>query len=187
MKIVAIYGSPRKGNSDALTDAALETLNRDTTQIEKVYLRELDFKGCVVCMECKYGKSDKCILKDDLSPVLDSVMNADLLVFATPVYFSDVSWLFKTFVDRLYSFIEYTDEGYVFRVQPGTEVLFIVTQLQSTDRHRDILERYSETFTWLGYEKVHTVHEGGMRAPDLAAKNDEMLQRVKATGEAILK
>ena len=53
-------------------------------------------KGCLACQ-----KTGKCVIKDDIAPLIDTVRNADVLVFASPVYYYSVSGQLKTFLDRM--------------------------------------------------------------------------------------
>lgn len=89
MKVISIIGSPRVHGagtriSTAFTDQAAE-LGADV----KVFrLNDMNFSGCQGCEGC-HTKSDKCIVEDDLTEVLDSIFGADILVFSAPVYYGD--------------------------------------------------------------------------------------------------
>lgn len=78
-----------------------------------VYLKDLDFKGCRACMACnlKNGKSlGRCIQKDDLKEVLNSVHDADALVLGSPIYWHDVTGLMRLFIERLlFQYLNYDD------------------------------------------------------------------------------
>jgi multimeric flavodoxin WrbA len=72
---------------------------------EMVQLSSLQYRGCISCFHCKLvgGKSyGRCILKDDLTPVLNAIHEADLLVLGTPIYFAAETGLFRAFVERLW-------------------------------------------------------------------------------------
>ena len=104
MKIVAVLGSPRpQGNSNTLARAFLQAAGDRGAEVTEYLLNQMDFQGCQGCGGCK-TKSQTCILEDDLTPVLQAVKEADLLVLASPVYFGDLSGQMKCFFDRTYSF-----------------------------------------------------------------------------------
>ena len=106
MKIVALLGSPRtNGNTATLTKTFNKTAEELGADVQTFLLNKLDAKGCQACDACK-TKTDHCVIKDDLTDVLESVKNADVLVAATPIYFADISAQFKIFVDRCYSYLE---------------------------------------------------------------------------------
>ena len=67
MKILAIYGSPRKeGNTARMLDAALSVFP-ENAEIERIYLGELNFSGCGPCRECK--TTGMCVIEDDMQQV----------------------------------------------------------------------------------------------------------------------
>jgi len=186
MKIVAIFGSPRKGNSDALAEEFIIESEQHGAEVEKYYLREMTLKGCLACGACKSGKSDKCIIQDDLSPVLDSILRTDVVLISTPVYFSDLPWLVKSFIDRWYSFIGFNDEGYHFRIDSGKKMVFILTQAKSKDLHTDIPGRYNSTFMEFGFEKMYLIHEGGLRDHNGVNKSGNYLHIARETARELL-
>ena len=77
MKVTCVLGSPRvKGNSAFLTEVIAEIAREKGAEVETFVLNKLNFKGCQACMSCK-GKSEKCVVKDDMGQVLDSVLESD--------------------------------------------------------------------------------------------------------------
>jgi multimeric flavodoxin WrbA len=103
MKIVAIHGSPRKGNSSAITDHLLLSAEEVGAKTKSFYLNKMTFRGCQACYACK-TMSDSCVLDDELAPVLDAILEADVVVLASPVYFGDITGQLKSFFDRTFSF-----------------------------------------------------------------------------------
>ncbi|MBV4425820.1 MAG: flavodoxin family protein [Clostridium tyrobutyricum] len=113
MKVIAINGSPRKnGNTSILLNKALEGARSQRAETELINLYDIDFKGCTSCFACKIkgGSSyGKCIMKDELSPVLEKVNTADALILGTPVYFWNVTGEMRCFMERfLFPITEYT-------------------------------------------------------------------------------
>jgi len=105
MKILAINGSPRKnGNTATLLNKALEGAASQGATTEMIHLYDLNFKGCVSCFACKLkgGKSyGKCAYKDDLSPVLEKIENADAIILGSPIYFGNVTGEMRSFIERM--------------------------------------------------------------------------------------
>jgi multimeric flavodoxin WrbA len=103
MKIVGIAGSPRKGNSEWMLRKLLEILDRKGAETELLLLRKMNIKGCTGCLTCEAGGNERpgtCRLKDDMQQVYPELLTADVIVLATPVYFSMLSGLIKNFLDR---------------------------------------------------------------------------------------
>ena len=104
------------------TEAAMSSLAIGvaalTTVLVVIIIRITSYNVCYTKLlrnGCKTG-SERCVLPDDLAPVLDAVFNADLVVFASPVYYSDVSAQLKAFIDRTYSYLV---PGYIAKEHPN--------------------------------------------------------------------
>ena len=105
MKAVGILGSARyNGNTAQFLDAALAGAQEGGAQIKRYDLYTLKYTGCVSCFACKRiggASHGRCAVSDDLKPVLDDVLTADLLFIASPVYFGDVTGEVRSFLERL--------------------------------------------------------------------------------------
>ena len=98
MKIVSLLGSPRpRGNSTFIANRFCDIARNRNAEVESFALNKMKYRGCQACMTCK-TKLDRCVLKDDLTEVLDAVREADVLVLATPVYYGEVSSQLKAFI-----------------------------------------------------------------------------------------
>lgn len=99
-KVFIISSSPRKGgNSDTMADEFLKgTLEAGNTAV-KINIRDMELKFCIGCLSCQ--RTGKCVLKDGMNELYDTVQHADILVFATPVYYYGMTGQLKTFLDRL--------------------------------------------------------------------------------------
>ena len=103
-KITAIIASPRKtGNCVAIVDKMVETAKAAGNEVEVFYLNQIEAKGCQACMGCK--KTGKCVRKDGMTPVLESVDNCDSVILATPDYFGQATSQYRMFEDRMYGFV----------------------------------------------------------------------------------
>lgn len=107
MKVMAINGSPRtKWNTATVLQHALDgaaSAHKDA-ECEMINLYELNYKGCISCFQCKriggssYGR---CAVKDELKPVLNKMIESDVLIFGSPIYFSDVTGMARCMFERL--------------------------------------------------------------------------------------
>lgn len=99
MKILAISSSPRTGgNSDILCDRFLEGAQNAGHETEKISLRDRKVAPCDACYGCQ--KIKKCMKKDDMEEIIDKLIEADIILLATPVYFYSMSGQMKIFIDR---------------------------------------------------------------------------------------
>jgi multimeric flavodoxin WrbA len=98
-RLLAIYGSPRKGgNSDKLMEYFLEGTERSKYKTERVYLRGLNILPCNGCEGC--DKTGKCVLEDDMVGYYDKLLHYNRIVMAFPVFFLGPPAIVKAFIDR---------------------------------------------------------------------------------------
>lgn len=97
--VVIISSSMRKGNSDKLCDEFEKGAKENNTVI-RINLRDINLKFCISCCDCY--NIGKCSLDDDMNALYEKIKEADIIVFATPIYFGEMSGQLKTFLDRLY-------------------------------------------------------------------------------------
>jgi len=97
--ILIISASPRKdGNSDLLCDEFAKGARSAGHRVEKVRLADKPIHYCRGCGAC--NDTHVCLQKDDMADLLDKVLEADVIVLATPVYFYTLCAQMKTFIDR---------------------------------------------------------------------------------------
>lgn len=107
MKIVAVNGGPRKGkNTDQMLDAFIEGMKETAPEAEIQVIRLYDyaFKGCISCFACQLEKNRDdlgCRVKDEMTQLLRDTFHADGIVFASPIYYCNVSAQLRLFWERL--------------------------------------------------------------------------------------
>lgn len=107
MKTVILNGSPRrKGNTAVLCDAFRDGIISVSPDSEVIsyHLNDFTYKGCQSCFACKLKGSKsygRCSYQDALSPILEEIMSADILVVATPIYLMDATSSVKSLLERL--------------------------------------------------------------------------------------
>ena len=138
MKIKIINGSPRKnGNSAFLVDEIAKNFIAKGDDIEVLHLNDLNMKGCQGCLSCRKNNSF-CVVKDDLYPILPSLVEADLFVMVTPNYYGFVTGQMKIFLDRWYCL---KDGNRKSKMKEGAKAFFIVTQgAPNRDHGRSVLD-----------------------------------------------
>jgi multimeric flavodoxin WrbA len=98
-KVLILSGSPRKGgNSDTLCDEFARGASEAGHSVEKIRLSEKRIGYCTACYACK--GNHRCVQKDDMGEILDKMVDADVIVLATPVYFYTMCAQMKTLIDR---------------------------------------------------------------------------------------
>ncbi len=189
MKITCLLGSPRpKGNSATIAGRFLETAAGLGAETRTFTLNRLTYRGCQACYTCK-TKLDRCVLKDDLTEVLESVQQADTLVIATPIYYADVTGQLKCFIDRTYSFLtpDYITSSSPSRLAPGKKLVFILTQGQpDPDKFAKVPTRYGSILKWYGFEESHIIRACGVGQKTTAAELEPYLNQAEETARKIM-
>ena len=152
MKMMAINGSPRKNwNTDTLLKKALDGAASAGAETEMVYLYDLKFRGCVSCLACKLQKEprpNRCVLRDDLTAVLDRVHGADAVILGSPIYFSEVTGEMRSFFERfLFQYLNYDDYTKPLSPKKRTGLVFTMNCPESmfdSVGYREIFQRYEE-------------------------------------------
>lgn len=99
-KVLILSGSPRKGgNSDILCDEFLRGAQQAGHKAEKIRVCEKKIAPCSACYFCR-DHGGECVRKDDMAEVLQKMIDADVLVLASPVYFYSIDAQLKAVIDR---------------------------------------------------------------------------------------
>ena len=112
MRVVAFNGSPRKeGNTYLLIERVFEELRKERIETEYVHFGGKPLRGCTACLKCVEKKDRKCVLPDDgLNDYVAKMVQAEGIILASPVYFSNVTAEMKALIDRT---------GYVVKANGG--------------------------------------------------------------------
>lgn len=98
-KVLILSTSPRKGgNSELLADAFAEGARDAGHDVEKIALYDKEIAFCRGCLACQTTR--RCVIHDDADAIAQKMLTADVLVFATPIYFYEMCGQMKTMLDR---------------------------------------------------------------------------------------
>ena len=99
-KVIVISTSLRRGsNSDMLADRFVEGAKAAGNEVEKISLVGKNIQFCKGCMGCQ--KLGRCVINDDVNDIMAKVLKADVICWATPIYYYEMSGQLKTMLDRL--------------------------------------------------------------------------------------
>lgn len=175
--IVVIASSPRRnGNSNALVKAFAEGAAAAGHAVEVVQLSNKKMEFCRGCMVC--NQTNQCVIRDDMKEIVEKLLAADVVVFATPVYYYSVSGQLKTFFDRTSPLFT---AKYHF-----TDVYLLATAAE--DEETTVSGTETAVQGWIdcfaGVRLVKTVFAGGVDAiGDIAGH--KALQEAYETGKSI--
>ena len=98
-KVLMISTSPRKGgNSDVLADEFARGAREAGNHVEKVALYDQAVGFCKGCLACQ--STGRCVIHDDANAIVEKMLTADVIVFATPIYYYEMCGQMKTMLDR---------------------------------------------------------------------------------------
>lgn len=156
-KVIILSGSPRKGgNSDLLCDEFMRGAIESGNEVTKINVAEKKVAPCRACYACK--ESGNCIIKDDMADILQAMIDADVLVLASPVYFYSIDAQLKAVIDRTVArWLEVKDkEFYYIATCADNEKTSIETTLACFRGYADCVEGAKEMGVIYGtgvYEK----------------------------------
>lgn len=105
MNVIAVNGSPRKAwNTGTMLQSALEGAESVGARTKMVHLYDLTYQGCTSCFSCKKKGNTcdgLCAMEDDLRDVLAEILESDVLLLGSPIYFGDVTGEMRSFLERL--------------------------------------------------------------------------------------
>ena len=103
MKIAILNGSPRKENTAAMVVAFKAGAEEAGNEVCVLHVGKMKIGGCLACEYC-HGKGEgQCIQKDDMSQVIDAYKWADMIVFASPIYYSTMTSQLHAAIQRMYA------------------------------------------------------------------------------------
>lgn len=177
MKIVIITGSPRKhGNSSCLADEFQRGAIEAGHEVFRFNAAFQKVESCIACNHC--GMNGDCVQKDDFALLRPHLIDADVVVFATPIYYYGFSAQLKKVIDRFYAI------NGILQGQNKRAVLLVSyasTSIQDADY---IIDHYRGLIRFLGWENGGEVVAKGVW--DAAAvKQTEFPEKAYLLGKSI--
>lgn len=154
MKTIVINASPRKNwNTAKLMKSAQEGAESVGAETEYIDLFDLNFTGCKSCLVCKMKdmKRCKCFVKDDLSPLIDKIYEADTLLIGVPIYFSQPASQYLAFIERLIFVALSYDGGNYFEGKIDVGLIYTMNAPKEyyESEYRPILANHEKLFSFL--------------------------------------
>lgn len=121
-KVLILSGSPRKGgNSDILCDEFMRGAQASGNEVEKIRVAAKKVAPCTACYYCN-NHGGACVQKDDMAEILQKMIDADVIVLASPVYFYSIDAQLKAVIDRTVArWLEVKDKEFYYIVTMADE------------------------------------------------------------------
>jgi len=99
MKVLGIFGSPRRdGNTDLLLEQTLKGTQDEGANVERLYVSDYSLTPCKECHGC--DQTGECVILDDMQRIYPRLLEADLIILASPIFFYGVTAWTKALIDR---------------------------------------------------------------------------------------
>lgn len=167
MNILMVYGSPhKKGTTQALAEAFLSGVDRAKHTVLEMHITEKRINPCLGCDYCR-SHDGICVQKDDMNELYPQILQADLVVFVSPLYYFGFTAQMKAFIDRFYavnaSLREQTHKKAILLTAGGGKEKWIVD---------GILANYHTMLRYLHWESLGNVCALGCHAKEHLAQTD---------------
>ena len=118
-KILVLTASARKGgNTDLLCDEFIRGAESMGHSVEKMYVAFMQVNGCIGCRACQ-SNGGHCVQKDDMALIYEKIKEADVIVFASPVYFYSFNSQLKAMMDRTFAIEKVISDKTVYLITTG--------------------------------------------------------------------
>lgn len=177
-KVLIISTSLRGGsNSDILAKECEKGAKEAGHEVEYISLKGKEIKYCIGCLSCQ--KTEACVIKDDVADIMAKVKEAEVIVYATPIYYYEMCGQMKTLLDRLNPL--YPTE-YKFR-----DIYMIATAAENEESAFE--KAYNGLQGWVDcFEKASLkgiVTGGGIDGANEASKHSDVMERAYELGKGL--
>lgn len=178
--ILGIMGSPRKGgNTDVLLGHLLDGARHAGAETSVVRLADLTIGECTGCFAC--WKLGACVQQDDMLGLYGRIAAADVLVFATPVYWYGPTALMKAMLDR---FVFFNDPKTRTQVR-GKRAAILVPLEESVEAADPLVAMFEKSFRYLEMEFAGRLIVPGVFHRNDAIAKPESLEAARALGRSL--
>lgn len=133
MKTTIINGSPRSNGSTAMIiNKILEGMNISRADTTSFCLGQTKINYCLGCKDCY--KTGKCIQRDDVDKIMQSIIESDLIVIGSPSYWGDITGQLKVFFDRNTPFSNTNTNEHKLIIPPGKKGISVAVRAGTTER-----------------------------------------------------
>jgi multimeric flavodoxin WrbA len=167
LKILALIGSPRKGsNTDILVEQFLQGSKAQGHTGKKLYLYNYEISPCIDCRKCKQNDC-VCVLDDGMQGIYPKIDVADLIVFATPLYWYGPSAKMKLLIDRIRPYVAN-------KKLKGKKAVVVAPAGDGPKACGPLIEMFRMSFDYLGVEFVGKILGTAFERKEILTRKKEL-------------
>ncbi len=184
-KVLIFNGSPRKkGNTSVLIKECVRAINDSSKEAEIFFLNDMTIKSCQFCDWCIKNNALSCVQKDDMNNLYPKLLESDVIVLASPIFWFSVSAQMKLFIDRLYAL--HGKDGYVLTQKKIATILVYGDSNVDRSGVNNAIGSIEDLIRYMKSENIGIVHGTAYKIGD-AEKNKELMSRAYELGSIISK
>jgi len=187
-KILVIKSSPRKdSNSSILADEVAAGARKKGAQVETVSLAQLKIGPCKACDSCQKGKVEYCAVQDDMHSLYAKVVEADAIVYATPIYWFTLSAQLKLFMDRCYALMAPQHEQEEGSPLTGKAIVLCATYGDDDPLCSGVVNArgtFIDFCAYVGADLVEVLH-GSAQEPGEIKQDKDLLEQARTVGQVL--
>lgn len=180
-RILGIMGSPRKnGNTHILLNTILEGAEAAGAQIDIVILRDLTINECDGCHSC--WKGNECSKRDDMNGIFPKIVESDVIIFGTPVYWFGPTALMKAFVDR---FVYFNYRKNRQKIKSLKAVLASPFEDETLKTAKPLVDMFKKSLKYLEVPLIKTILVPGVGEKGDILKKKDVIEKCYTFGKKI--
>lgn len=173
-RILGVVGSPRRdGNTHILVSRILEGAKEEGAIVDIVFLGDLEIEECDGCHTCWQGK--ECSKGDDMNDIYPKIIESDVIIFGTPVYWYGPTALMKGFIDR---FVYFNCPENRAKIKGKSSVIAVPFEEESPETAAPVVTFFEKCFHYLQMKLVAKIIVPGV------SKKGEILEKRDRLEEA---
>lgn len=180
-KILGILGSPRlNGNTHTLILKILESAEQAGTKNELIFLKDLEIKECDGCHSC--WKGNDCSKYDDMNNLYPKIIESDIIIFGTPVYWYGPTALIKAFIDRLVYFNCPENRK---KIKNKNAILVVPFEENNIETADPLIKMFEKSFEYLEMQLIEKIIVPGVGEKGEVLKKEDILNLCYEIGKKI--
>ena len=180
-KILGVMGSPRKnGNTHVLVSKILEGAREVGASTELLLLADFEIKDCDGCHTC--WKGNECSKLDDMNSFFSKILESDVIIFGTPVYWYGPTALIKAFLDR---FVYFNSPENRKKIKGISAVIVIPYEEDSLDTAKPLIEMFELSLKYLEIPLIEKIIVPGVTKKGEVAQKEEIMEKCFSLGEKL--
>jgi multimeric flavodoxin WrbA len=190
MKITAIVGSSKKnGKTSSIVKEIINGAVSKNHQCKILHISDLHISDCTGCMKCQ--KAGKCIIRDDIAIIENEIMDSDVIIWASPVRWGNISGYLLKVIERLFGFlIKEQKNGFPLKKNAKGKKAILVTSCSTSspfdyifNQSRSCLNRMKEMTIYSGQKIIKTfVLPGTFGMKEIP---DKFIKKARRIGESL--